>query len=399
MADSLIDFNALRPNAAMEAYQQGQQNQLAQMQLAQQQQAIRDAEAERQAWKGATSYADVQQRLMGQGLGKQALAVGAAEAKQRADKIALLKGTTELMKSTATRIMANPAAAQQELIAFGQQTGTDVSRDLAQLQSFGNNTDAIKQWAAGHALEADKLLPKFQHFDTGGGIQTGTSDWTGKFTPGQLVNKTMAPGEAQRISLERDRVGLEGRRVKLAEEEAQLKRDGVEGISPKDLQKREAAYPQATSVIKGFESKSDNFVKDLKALRDHPGLKEITGILAGRVGTALTDEGRAALALYNKVSAKGGFQALQDLRDASKTGGALGNVSNQEGKQLAASFAAIDRTQNAKDVQAALDQAIGDVEGAKTRMREAYDTTYAYKAKKASSGGGDGVDTSNPLLK
>ena len=205
--------------------------------------------------------------------------------------------------------------------------------------------------------------------------------------------------EGQRVGLEGQRVGLEGKRVKLAEEEAQLKREGIEGVSPKDLQKREAAFPQATAVIKGFESKSDNFVKDLKALRDHPGLKEITGILAGRVGTALTDEGRAALALYDKVSAKGGFQALQDLRDASKTGGALGNVSNQEGKQLAASFAAIDRTQNAKDVRAALDQAIGDVEGAKTRMREAYDTTYAYKAKKAAGGGGDGVDTSNPLLK
>lgn len=216
----------------------------------------------------------------------------------------------------------------------------------------------------------------------------------------QTANQRItAQNEQQRIGLEGQRVNLEGRRVKLAEEEAQLKREGVEGVSPKDLQKREAAYPQATSVIKGFEAKSDNFVKDLKALRDHPGLKEITGILAGRVGTALTDDGRAALALYNKVSAKGGFQALQDLRDASKTGGALGNVSNQEGKQLAASFAAIDRTQNAKDVQAALDQAIGDVEGAKTRMREAYDTTYAYKAKKASSGGGDGVDTSNPLLK
>lgn len=235
------------------------------------------------------------------------------------------------------------------------------------------------------------------------------ADWKAKNALGMskfIERNTMTEADKQRIGIERQRVGLEdqrvnleGRRVKLAEEEAQLKREGIEGVSPKDLQKREAAYPQATSVIKGFESKSDNFVKDLKTLRDHPGLNEITGILAGRVGTALSDDGRAALALYNKVAAKGGFQALQDLRDASKTGGALGNVSNQEGKQLAASFAAIDRTQNAKDVRAALDQAIGDVEGAKTRMREAYDTTYAYKAKKAGGGGGDGVDTSNPLLK
>lgn len=151
-------------------------------------------------------------------------------------------------------------------------------------------------------------------------------------------------------------------------------------INPKDLQKREAAYPQATSALKGFEEKADSFVKDIEKLRDHPGLSEITGIAAGRL-PGLTANGRAAQALYDKIVAKGGFQALQDLRDASKTGGALGNVSNQEGKQLTASFAAIDRRQDAKDVREALNQAIGDIEGSKTRLKEAYDMTYSYKAE------------------
>ena len=157
-----------------------------------------------------------------------------------------------------------------------------------------------------------------------------------------------------------------------------------EGITPKEIQKREAALPAATSAVKGFEAKSESFVKDLKALRDHPGLSEITGFVAGRV-PGLTANGRAAQALYDKVVAKGGFQALQDLRDASKTGGALGNVSNQEGKQLTASFAAIDRRQDVADVQSALDTAIADVEGARTRMREAYDDTYKYKSGRAAA--------------
>jgi len=184
--------------------------------------------------------------------------------------------------------------------------------------------------------------------------------------------------EGQRVGLEKQRVGMEGERVQLAKEEAKRKEAGLEALPPKEIQKREAALPQATSAIKGFESKSDAFVKDLEALKKHPGLDQITGIIAGRA-PALTADGRAAQALYDKVVAKGGFQALQDLRDASKTGGALGNVSNQEGKQLTASFSAIDRRQDAKDVRAAIDQAIGDVQGAKTRMREAYDATYQYK--------------------
>jgi hypothetical protein len=162
----------------------------------------------------------------------------------------------------------------------------------------------------------------------------------------------------------------------------------AELLTPKEKQKREASYPQATSAISSFENKADSFVKDIEKLRDSPGLSEITGFAAGRI-PGVTANGRAAQALYDKIVAKGGFQALQDLRDASKTGGALGNVSNQEGKQLTASFAAIDRRQDAKDVKAALDQAIGDIQGSKTRLREAYDMTYSYKAeqpKKALSG-------------
>lgn len=197
-----------------------------------------------------------------------------------------------------------------------------------------------------------------------------------QMTPAQIEQ---AKRDQQRLNLEGQRVSLERERVGIARTEAERKTQGLVALPPKEIQKREAALPQATSAVKGFEAKSASFVNDLIALRDHPGLSQITGIAAGRL-PGLTSEGRAAQALYDKVVAKGGFQALQDMRDASKTGGALGNVSNQEGKQLTASFAAIDRKQDAKDVQAAIDTAINDIEGARVRMKEAYDATYAYKA-------------------
>lgn len=159
----------------------------------------------------------------------------------------------------------------------------------------------------------------------------------------------------------------------------------AELLTPKEKQKREAAYPQATSAIKGFESKADSFIKDIEKLRDDPGLAEITGIAAGRL-PGISANGRRAQALYDKIIAKGGFQALQDMRDMSKTGGALGNVSNQENTQLKASFAAIDRRQDAKDVKAALDQVIGDIQGSRTRLKEAYDMTYSYKEEQPKGG-------------
>jgi len=42
----------------------------------------------------------------------------------------------------------------------------------------------------------------------------------------------------------------------------------AELLTPKEKQKREAAFPQATSAIKGFETKADSFVNDIKKLRD-----------------------------------------------------------------------------------------------------------------------------------
>lgn len=248
------------------------------------------------------------------------------------------------------------------------------------------------------------MMPKNVRQDAGGKILTIQDNpmlpGYGQPIAGLDIAKTATIADniaQQRLSLEGQRVGLERERVDIARKDSERKTQGLEALPPKEVQKREAAFPQATAAVKGFESKSDSFIKDLKALRDHPGLSQITGFVAGRA-PALTAEGRAAQALYDKVVAKGGFQALQDMRDASKTGGALGNVSNQEGKQLTASFAAIDRRQDAPDVRAAIDDAIGSVEGAKTRMREAYDSTYSYKAPPAAAGG-TGVDTSNPLLK
>jgi len=160
-------------------------------------------------------------------------------------------------------------------------------------------------------------------------------------------------------------------------------------LSSKEIQARESKFPQATQAVKTFEAKTTELEKDLIALRDHPGLSSITGLVAGRA-PGITAQGRAAEALYDKITARGGFKELQDMRAASPTGGALGNVSNQEGAQLRAAFAAIDRKQDAADVKKAIDIAISDLQGSKSRVREAYDMTYDYK------GGGNATPPPSP---
>lgn len=158
----------------------------------------------------------------------------------------------------------------------------------------------------------------------------------------------------------------------------------MESLTPKERQLREAKYPQATSAIKAFENTSSTLIKDLETLANHPGLPSITGIAAGRL-PGITSQGREAQALYDKIMARGGFQELQNMRQASPTGGALGNVSNAEGQRLQAAFAALDRTQDAPSVRKAIRDAIAQTQAAKQVIREAYDLTYEYRQQGAAT--------------
>lgn len=157
-----------------------------------------------------------------------------------------------------------------------------------------------------------------------------------------------------------------------------VKETGAAPISAKDRQTREALYPKATLALKSFEAEADSVTNDLVTLANHPGLSGITGVLYGRT-PSLTKDAREAQALYDKIIAKGGFQSLQNLRQSSPAGSGLGGISNQEGKQLQQSFAAIDRVQDKDSVAAALLNAAKEIESSKKRTREAYDLTYEYR--------------------
>jgi hypothetical protein len=100
----------------------------------------------------------------------------------------------------------------------------------------------------------------------------------------------------------------------------------------------------------------------------------------------------AAQEKYNSIVARGGFKELADMRASSPTGGALGNVSNQEGQYLRDAFAAIGRTQSRDDLAAALKEAAKRVRESKERIREAYDMTYEYRSNAAPTSNAPAAD-------
>ena len=194
--------------------------------------------------------------------------------------------------------------------------------------------------------------------------------------------QTISPAEQERLENERKRIGLEERRVVALEK--RLTDSGTPGVqlSKKEMQVRDAAFPKATVAVKAFEADVDEMIDRLTRLRNHPGLESITGLVYGQT-PSVTEDGRAAEVLYNTIIAKGGFQALNDVRLASPTGGALGAVSNQEGKQLKEAFSEINRSMDAPDVQAAIDRTIQKLLASKSRVREGYDLTYEYRTSTA----------------
>ena len=177
-------------------------------------------------------------------------------------------------------------------------------------------------------------------------------------------------------------VGPDGKQIYVTREEALLKKmtpaSAMEGLAPKEIQAREAKFPAATSAVKTFESSAEKLAADLERLATHPGLSGISGLIYGRT-PAVTKDARAAQALYDSIVARGGFQELQNMRASSPTGGALGNVSNQEGQYLRDAFAPINRTQDTADLSRSLTDAANATRLSKQRVREAYDMTYDYK--------------------
>ena len=193
-------------------------------------------------------------------------------------------------------------------------------------------------------------------------------------------------------------VGPDNKPIYVSREEALRNKmtpaSAMEGLPPKEIQTREAKFPAATSAVKTFESSAEKLAVDLERLATHPGLSGISGLVYGRT-PAITKEARAAQALYDSIVARGGFQELQNMRASSPTGGALGNVSNQEGQYLRDAFAPINRTQDTADLSRSLREAAGATRSSKQRVREAYDMTYDYKTQGGSAkpaAGGQVVD-------
>lgn len=195
-----------------------------------------------------------------------------------------------------------------------------------------------------------------------------------------------AAGQPEPMSAyEEAQIGFRERETALKEQEAAAKAAMPEGMDPKTKAKFDQAYPQAIRNLQSSTTELDKDIADVQALiDDEEGLNAITGVYGANTPN-ISAAARRAQATYDKIRAGAGFSALQAMRDASPTGGALGNVSNQEGAKLEQSVAAFAQAQDADDLRKVLRQYLIDLKMAQENVRAAFDETYSYRGETPSS--------------
>lgn len=178
--------------------------------------------------------------------------------------------------------------------------------------------------------------------------------------------------------------GVTGRPSAEPKESAPPAADATE-LPPKIRAKREELYPKATSAVQTAIRDIDGQIAAAKRLREHPGLDAITGGIQGRM-PSFRDVATAAQSEFDTLLAKGTLTSLTRLRAASETGGALGNVSNQDTNLLRDSVGALNQAQGKESFQDSLDRYIADLEFAKENVQNAYNETYAYRMNAGEQG-------------
>lgn len=182
--------------------------------------------------------------------------------------------------------------------------------------------------------------------------------------------------EEDRKSAERIAAGRDSARQKPPADYRFNDDGGLEAIpgGPADL-KKQGALNSDTAQLTGSLNSMDRLAVAANELLNHPGLKGITG-WRGSVPNVPGSDAANAEALLGTLKSQVGFGVLQDMRNNSKTGGALGAVSDSENKMLQANLAALDKSQSFEQYQANLKKIVDYADGAKDRLREAFNLRH-----------------------
>lgn len=207
------------------------------------------------------------------------------------------------------------------------------------------------------AVVANKYAPKTANFKLPGGEELTLEKGPGGYAVPQI--KGMPAPDSEAAPLPAGVNPAEYRKV-LARESAEIW----------------AKKPMAEAAVADAVANLDRLKSSAEELKANPYLGRITGI-PGALPNIPGGGGADAQAKLETMKSQVGFAVLQAMREASKTGGALGQVSEKENVYLQQNLAALQNSQSETEFRKNLDKIIEYTEGSKSRIKSAYENTYA----------------------
>ena len=150
----------------------------------------------------------------------------------------------------------------------------------------------------------------------------------------------------------------------------------IDTVTPKERQVLMVAQPQQNVAAQSALQNMERLINVATELKDHPGLNSIVGKGNQYSVFDMTDNATNARALQSTLVKQSAVNALQAMRDASKTGGAVGAVSEKEWPILEQQLAALDGAQTTTAYKAALTNLNNQLTTSSKRVRNAYEQTY-----------------------
>lgn len=139
--------------------------------------------------------------------------------------------------------------------------------------------------------------------------------------------------------------------------------------------KRQAEQPEAKKSLLGAVDGLDRLEAIASKIIADPNLKWAVGI-GGVTRVIPGTPGADTDAMIETLKSQVAFGVLQAMREASKTGGALGNVSDAEGRRLESNIAALASKQSPDSFRKNLQEIVAYARAAKKRLNDAYSETY-----------------------
>lgn len=150
----------------------------------------------------------------------------------------------------------------------------------------------------------------------------------------------------------------------------------INTVTPKERQILMVAQPQQSVAAQSALQNMERLSNVANELKNHPGMPDIVGKLNQYSTFDMSDKAVNARALQSTMVKQSAVSALQAMRDASKTGGAVGGVSEKEWPILEQQLAALGAAQTPTAYRAALTNLTNQLSSSSTRVKNAYEQTY-----------------------